>query len=182
MFATALNPIRLQSVTGQGLSPTAREFDFENCLITNEFVMEFFFTCGIITASGSIYNQIIWYNKLKSGNDFDELRNLFFNQMGKIPIPDAEREPNYTHHIVRFASSVIRNVGYAFIGSYKLFRKFSIDPKANRQPQIACMFGKAFSAWHEKDEQKAQLFMALVGHYVREELPGHLLQSGTFET
>ena len=37
------------------------------------------------------------------------------------------------------------------------------------------MVGKAFSSWHEQDEQKAQLLMALVGHYVREELPGHPL-------
>ena len=37
------------------------------------------------------------------------------------------------------------------------------------------MVGKGFSAWHEQDIQKAQLYMALVGHYVREELPGHPL-------
>ena len=84
MFATALNPIHLQSVTGQGFSITAREFDLKNCLITNGFVIKFFFTCGINTASGSIYNQLIQHNKLKSGYDFDELRNLFFNQMRKI--------------------------------------------------------------------------------------------------
>ena len=77
MFVTALNPIHLQSVTGRGLSLATREFDFENCLITNDFVMEFFFTCGINTASGSIHNRIIQINKLKSGCDFDELRNLF---------------------------------------------------------------------------------------------------------
>ena len=59
MFATALNPIHLQSVTGRGLNITAREFEFKNCLITNVFVMEFFFTCGIYNASGSIHNQII---------------------------------------------------------------------------------------------------------------------------
>ena len=81
MYATALNPIQLQSVTGWGLSLATREFDFKNCLITNGFVMEFFFMCGINTASGSIHNQIIQHNKLKSGLDFDELRNLFFNQM-----------------------------------------------------------------------------------------------------
>ena len=108
MFETALNPIHLQSVTGRGLSLATREFDFENCLIMNGFVMDFFFTCGINTASGSIYNQIIQHNKLKSGYDFDELRNLFFNQMRKITIPDVEREHDYTHHIVRFASSVIK--------------------------------------------------------------------------
>ena len=70
MFLTALNPIHLQSVTGQGLSLTAREFDFENCLITNGFVMKFFFMCGINIASGSIHNQIIQYNKLKPSYDF----------------------------------------------------------------------------------------------------------------
>ena len=42
MFVTALNPIQLQSVTGRGLSLATREFDFENCLVTNGFVMEFF--------------------------------------------------------------------------------------------------------------------------------------------
>ena len=50
----------------------------------------------------------------------------------------------------------------------QLFKEFSIDPKANRQAWITCMIGKAFSAWHEQDLQKAQLYMALVGHYVRE--------------
>ena len=67
MFVTALNPIHLQSVTGQGLSLATREFDFENCLITIGFVMKFFFTCGINTASGSIHNQIIQHNKIKLG-------------------------------------------------------------------------------------------------------------------
>ena len=70
MFVTALNPIHLQSVTGQGLSLATREFDFENCLIMNGFVMEFFFTCEINTASSSIHNQITQHNKLNSGYDF----------------------------------------------------------------------------------------------------------------
>ena len=55
------------------------------------------------------------------------------------------------------------------------FKEFPIDPKANRQTRITCMVGLAFSAWHEQDIQKAQLYMALVGHYLREELPGHPL-------
>ena len=92
MFAAALNSIHLQSVTGQGLSLATREFDIENCLVTNGFVMEFFFMCGINTASGSIHNQIIQHNKFKSGYDYDELRDLFFNQIRKIPIPDIEKE------------------------------------------------------------------------------------------
>ena len=144
MFVTALNLIHLQSVTGRGLCLATREFDFKNCLITNGFVMEFFFTCGINTASGSNYNQIIQHNELKSDYDFDKLRNLFFNQMGKIPIPDAEREPNYTHHIVRFASSVIKTWSMPEEAVTQPFKEFSIDPKANRQTQITCMVGLAF--------------------------------------
>ena len=71
MFATAINPIHLQSVTDWGLSITAREFDFENFLITNGFVTEFFFTCVINNAFGSIHNWIIQHNNLKPGYDFD---------------------------------------------------------------------------------------------------------------
>ena len=131
MFVTALNLIHLKSVTGQGLSLATREFDFNNCLITNGFVIEFFFTCGINTASGSIHNRIIQHNKLKSGYDFDELRNLFFNQMRKIPIPDVEKEPNYTHHIDRFASSVIRTWVMPSEAVTQPFKEFSNEPKAN---------------------------------------------------
>ena len=47
------------------------------------------------------------------------------------------------------------------------FKEFSIDPKANKQTRITRMVGLAFSAWHEQDVQKVQLYMALVGHYVR---------------
>ena len=54
-------------------------------------------------------------------------------------------------------------------------KEFSIDPKANRQTWITHMVGLAFSAWHERDIQKAQLYMTLIGHYIREELPEHPL-------
>ena len=131
--------------------------------------------CGINTASGSIHNQIIQHFKFKSVYDYDELRNLFFNQMRKIPIPDVERESNYTHHIVRFASSVIKTWVMPSEAIKQLFKEFSIDPKANRQTRITCMVGLVFSAWHEQDIQKVQLYKTLVGHYLREELPGHPL-------
>ena len=58
MFDTALNPIHLQSVTGRGLSLATREFDFENCLITNGFVMEFFFTCGILLLAAAFIIEL----------------------------------------------------------------------------------------------------------------------------
>ena len=52
--------------------------------------------------------------------------------MREIPIPDVEKEPNYTHHIVRFASSVIRTWVVPSEAVTQPLKEFSIDPKANR--------------------------------------------------
>ena len=82
--------------------------------------------------------------------------------MRKIPIPDVKKRTQLHPHIVRFASSVIRTWFMPSEAVTQPFKEISIDPKANRQSWITHMVVKAYSAWHEQDIQKAQLYMALI--------------------